>query len=90
MPGFQPFFKTFLHHFALTKLATSSIRVKGISIPIDVVYVSVSTWLSSVSRGMLAFVRWTSSLHGSLFPHLTVSTAQIRASACKKVSSDLR
>ena len=27
MPGFQSFFKDFLHHFVLAKLATSSIRV---------------------------------------------------------------
>ena len=28
MPGFQSFFRFFLHHFVLPKLATSSIRVK--------------------------------------------------------------
>ena len=29
MPGFQLFFVFFLHNFVLTKLATSSIMVKG-------------------------------------------------------------
>ena len=29
LPGFQSFLKSFLHHFVLAKLATSSIRVKS-------------------------------------------------------------
>ena len=29
LPGFPSFFRFFLHHFVLVKLATTSIRVKG-------------------------------------------------------------
>ena len=31
MPGFQSFFRDFLRHFVLAKLATSSIKVKNLS-----------------------------------------------------------
>ncbi|KAL5007306.1 hypothetical protein ScPMuIL_016112 [Solemya velum] len=39
----------------------------------------VPSWVSSASRGMLTFVRLTSSLHGSLFPHLALSNEDIIA-----------
>ncbi|XP_006825420.1 aladin-like [Saccoglossus kowalevskii] len=37
----------------------------------------VSPWLTSVSCGCLALVRWANSLHGSLFPHLVMSSEEM-------------
>ena len=39
LPGFQSF-SNFLHHFVLAKLATSSIRVKQLSVDSRIVYAS--------------------------------------------------
>uniref|UniRef100_A0A7N6A0H4 Aladin seven-bladed propeller domain-containing protein n=1 Tax=Anabas testudineus TaxID=64144 RepID=A0A7N6A0H4_ANATE len=38
-------------------------------------YLAVPKWLSVSSGCILALLRWVSSFHGSLFPHLTVSFA---------------
>ncbi|XP_077978490.1 aladin-like [Glandiceps talaboti] len=37
----------------------------------------VSPWISSLCCGCLAVVRWTHSLHGSLFPHLVMSNEEM-------------
>lgn len=37
----------------------------------------VPKWLSVSSGCILALLRWVSSLHGSLFPHLTVSLVSL-------------
>lgn len=37
----------------------------------------VPTWTSAVARSTLTFIRWSNSLHGSLFPHLSMSNEDI-------------
>ncbi|XP_013399135.1 aladin [Lingula anatina] len=38
-----------------------------------------SPWISSVACGVMAVIRWANSLHGSLFPHLSLSNEDMIA-----------